>query len=114
MSDWWDELLPTRPHAKPPGLLPMLRVIAYDIADPRRLQRVANLCEDHAVRVQRSLYECWLDDSEFDAFWQQLAAEIDQAEDRIVAYALDARGARDRLTLGCTMVCTNKVLCYFV
>ncbi len=92
----------------------MLRIVAYDIADPRRLHRVANVCEDHAVRVQRSLYECWLDDAEFDRFWQKLAAEIDQAEDRVVAYVLDARGARERQTLGRTMVCTQKVLCYFV
>jgi CRISPR-associated protein Cas2 len=114
MSDWWDELLPTRPHAKPPGLLPMLRVVAYDIADSRRLNRVANLCEDHAVRVQRSLFECWLDEAEFASFWRKLAAEIDHTEDRLVAYALDQRGARERLTLGRTMVCTDKVLCYFV
>ena len=114
MPDWWDELLPTRPHAKPPGLLPMLRVIAYDIANPRRLQRIANLCEDHAVRVQRSLYECWLDNDEFDAFWLKLEAEMDLAEDRIIAYELDARGARERRTLGATMVYTEKVLCYFV
>ena len=92
----------------------MLRVIAYDIADSRRLHRVATLCEDHAVRVQRSLYECWLDEPEFAAFWQKLAAEIDQGEDRLVAYALDQRGARERQTLGRTMVCTDKVLCYFV
>ena len=92
----------------------MLRVIAYDIADPRRLQRVANLCEGHSVRVQRSLYECWLDDEEFAAFWQKISAEIDHAEDRVVAYKLDGRSARDRQTLGTSMVCTEKVLCYFV
>lgn len=114
MYDWWDELLPTKPHAKPPGLLPMLRVIAYDIGDPRRLQRVANLCDDHAVRIQRSLFECWLDDREFAAFWDKLSAEIDHAEDRVVAYALDSRGARERKTLGRSMVCTEQTLCYFV
>lgn len=92
----------------------MLRVIAYDIANVKRLPRVAAVCEDHATRVQHSVFECWLDDAEFEAFWKKLAAEIDPAEDRIVAYALDARLARERLTLGKGMVCTTKVVCYFV
>lgn len=114
MSDWWDELLPTRPFTKPPGLLIMLRVIAYDIADPRRLHRVAVICEDHGVRVQRSVFECWLDDTEFEECWRKLNAEIDLEADRIVAYTLDARGAGERRTLGCSMICTDKIVCYFV
>ena len=113
-DDWWNDLLPDRPHTKPPALLPMLRVIAYDIADPKRLQRVASLCEDFATRVQDSVFECWLDDIEFERFWKQIQARIDEKEDRVVVYRMDSRSAAARLTAGKGMVCTERRQCYFV
>lgn len=91
----------------------MLSVVAYDICDQKRLSRVARVCEDYGVRVQYSVFECRLDEAEFTQFWDQLCEEIDPAEDRIVAYKIDARCARETLTAG-TMVCSEKVLCYLV
>ena len=38
---------------------------------------------------------------------------IDEREDRLVAYKIDARSARETLTAG-TMVCAEKVVCYLV
>lgn len=91
----------------------MLTIIAYDIADPKRLARVARVCEDYGVRVQYSLFECRLEEPELDDFWLKLLCEIDEAEDRVVAYKVDARCAKDTLTAG-TMVCSEKVVCYLV
>lgn len=106
-ADLWDELFPARPHQRPPGATEMLRLLAYDIADPKRLRRVANVCEDYGVRVQRSLFECWLEDAEFTTLWASLQAEIDPKVDQLVAYRLEARAARERLTVGETMNCTQ-------
>ena len=39
--------------------------------------------------------------------------EIDEAEDRVVAYKVDARCARETLTAG-VMVCSERVVCYLV
>ncbi|HTI68628.1 MAG TPA: CRISPR-associated endonuclease Cas2, partial [Candidatus Limnocylindria bacterium] len=47
----------------------MLRLVAYDIADPKRLHRVAMICENFGVRVQYSLFECWLEDDDFERLW---------------------------------------------
>jgi len=100
MYDWWNELLPLQPHAKPPGAELMLRVIAYDIADPRRLRRVANVCQDFGVRVQKSVFECWLEQDRFEELWRRLGAVLDRDEDFILAYELDEKAARRRRVLG--------------
>ena len=91
----------------------MLSLVAYDIADSKRLYRVARVCEDWGVRVQYSLFECRLEEPQFARFWQQLLSEIDPAQDRVVAYKIDARCARETLSAG-TMVCSEKVVCYLV
>ena len=91
----------------------MLTLIAYDISEPRRLKKVAEVCESFGVRVQYSLFECRLDESELATFWLKLLEEIDEKEDRLVAYKIDARSAKETLTAG-AMVCSEKVLCYLV
>ena len=91
----------------------MLTVVAYDITEPKRLARVAKVCEDYGVRVQYSIFECRLDEDEFTDFWLKLLEEIDDDEDRMVAYKIDARCAKETLTAG-TMVCSEKAVCYLV
>lgn len=91
----------------------MLSIVAYDIADPKRLARAARVCEDWGVRVQYSIFECRLEEAEFQEFWLQLNLEIDEDEDRIVAYKIDAKCAKETLTAG-RMVCGEKVVCYLV
>jgi len=91
----------------------MLTIVAYDITDPKRLHKIASICEDFGVRVQYSVFECRLEEKEFADFWAKLLAVIDDDEDRIVAYMIDARCARETVTAG-NMVCSEKVLCYVV
>jgi CRISPR-associated protein Cas2 len=86
----------------------MLRLVAYDIADPRRLRRVAETCRDFGVRVQKSLFECWLDDDRFAELWSRIEAELDLATDRVNAYTLDAGAARGRRTLGQEALLSEK------
>ena len=91
----------------------MLTLVAYDISDPKRLARVARVCEDYGTRVQYSMFECRLEETEFEDFWLKLLEEIDEDEDRLVAYKIDARCAKETLTAG-TMVCSEKTVCYLV
>ena len=91
----------------------MLTLLAYDITDEKRLRHVAKTCEDYGVRVQYSVFECRLDEAEFVDFWLVLLEVIDEQEDRLVAYKIDARSAKETLTAG-TMVCSEKVVCYLV
>jgi CRISPR-associated protein Cas2 len=109
---WWQEAFAALPYEKSaPGEKEMLTLVAYDIGEPKRLTRVARICEDYGVRVQYSLFECRLKEDEFEEFWLKLLDEIDEDADRLVAYKIDARSARETVTAG-TMVCSEKVVCY--
>lgn len=113
-STWWEDAFPIVPYVKsPPGEKQMLVLIAYDITSPKRLSRVASICEDFGQRVQYSIFECHLEEDKLQSLWGLLLDEIDPTEDRLVAYRLDARNAKATLTAG-TMVCTEKVACYLV
>lgn len=41
-------------------------VVVYDIADTRRLRRVAKHMEGYGTRVQRSVFDCWLSEADLD------------------------------------------------
>lgn len=90
----------------------MLRVIAYDIADPRRLRRMARVCADYGVRVQKSVFEFWLDEERFDELWKRLCAEMDGEEDLLIAYALDEKAARRRRSHGARAQVTERRASY--
>jgi CRISPR-associated protein Cas2 len=114
MNTWWFDAFPIVPYEKKqPGSGKMLTLIAYDISDPKRLNRVAHTCEDFGVRVQYSVFECYLEEHEFARLWTKLTNLINPTEDRLVAYKLDAQCAKQTLTAG-TMVCSERVICYLV
>ncbi len=65
-------------------------LIAYDIADPKRLRRVARCLERHAVRCQKSVF---LFEGTEDALARLLAAAevcLDRAADVVQAWKLRA------------------------
>lgn len=114
LSQWWMDAFPEVPYARSAPAAPaMLCLIGYDICCPRRLHKVAKVCEDFGLRVQYSIFECHLDDRRFERFWERLQEEIDPEEDRLVAYQIDAKSAKRTRTAG-TMVCTEKVVVYLV
>ena len=114
IDSWWFDAFPLLPYkSSAPGAKQMLSLVAYDITSAKRLAKVARVCEDYGVRVQYSLFECRLEEKEFREFWLRLTGEIDPTEDRVVAYKIDAKCAKDTLTAG-TMVCSEKVVCYLV
>jgi CRISPR-associated protein Cas2 len=113
-NSWWHECFAPLPYERSaPGEKQMLTLVGYDVTHPKRLARVARVCEDYGLRVQYSLFECRLEDAEFEDFWLRLLEEIDEKEDRLVAYKIDAKSAKQTLTAG-TMVCSEKVVCYVV
>jgi CRISPR-associated protein Cas2 len=112
-EDWWHRAFPACPHRKQPGEKTMLCLVAYDVSDPRRLAKVAKVCEDFGVRVQYSLFECLLEDADFELFWSLLLELIDDAEDRLVAYRLDSRSSKRTRSAG-RMVCHEKSVCWII
>lgn len=90
----------------------MLRLIAYDIADPKRLRRIAEACEDYGVRVQKSLFECWLEEPRFDQLWARLQTEIKAEEDSLAAYVIDRSCAPRRRQAGKCALLTQPRQCF--
>jgi CRISPR-associated protein Cas2 len=78
----------------------MVRLIAYDITTPKRLRRVAKVCEDYGVRVEKSVFECDLQESAFSLFWEQLLREIDPDEDSLIAYRVCKSCVKDIQSAG--------------
>jgi len=68
----------------------MLHLVAYDIANPKRLRRVAQTCEDFGIRVEYSVFECDLPPDRFEHFWKQLLLQIDPKNDALLAYRICA------------------------
>lgn len=111
--DWFPKLIPTASDLSGHrcGAHQMLTLIAYDIAEPKRLQRVAKVCEDWGMRVQYSVFECRLEAEAFERFWGDLLSVINPKLDRLVAYKICSKCARDIHTAG-AMVHNEQVVAY--
>jgi CRISPR/Cas system-associated endoribonuclease Cas2 len=64
----------------------MLIVVTYDVstetaAGRKRLRRVAKVCESMGQRVQKSVFECQVNEMQFEELERRLLGEIDEAED---------------------------------
>ena len=72
----------------------MLILVTYDVATVesagrRRLRRVAQACEDYGVRVQKSVFECQVGQTEWVRLKDRLLHEIKVEEDSLRFYFLD-------------------------
>lgn len=71
----------------------MLIIVCYDVttetrAGRRRLRRVAKACEAVGQRVQKSVFECRINQMQFEALERELLEEIDLDEDCLRFYRL--------------------------
>ena len=72
----------------------MMILVTYDVstaqkAGQRRLRRVAQACEDYGVRVQKSVFECQVGQTEWVSLRDRLLREIKADEDSLRFYFLD-------------------------
>ena len=68
-------------------------LVTYDVetltsAGRRRLRRVAKVCVGTGQRVQMSVFECTVSETEFARFKQRVLAEIDPTADSLRIYHL--------------------------
>jgi CRISPR-associated protein Cas2 len=68
-----------------------LYLVAYDVADPRRLGRVHRFLLGWKVGGQKSFYECWLTPAELGQVLDGLRDLIDADADRVHVFQLDPR-----------------------
>lgn len=77
-------------QCKPPTDRKRLWFVAYDISDPRRLKRVATLCEAHGLRIQYSLFAVLATVQEIRALCEEFLGRIRLGEDDLRLYAVSA------------------------
>jgi CRISPR-associated protein Cas2 len=71
----------------------MMILVSYDVrteaaAGRRRLRRVARVCLNYGQRVQKSVFECRVNQAQYEALERALLAEIDLNEDNLRFYRL--------------------------
>jgi CRISPR-associated protein Cas2 len=66
-------------------------IVAYDIADPKRLRKVATCCEDFGTRKQYSVFLCRLSATDFVRLQARLYDLIDLQEDQVLFIPLCGR-----------------------
>ncbi len=63
-------------------------IVSYDIADSKRLRKVARCLEDYGVRVQYSVFECYLTETQLGKLNMRLKKLIEEEEDKLRIYYL--------------------------
>lgn len=71
----------------------MLIIVTYDVSTEtasgrKRLRRVAKVCERMGQRVQKSVFECTVNDMQFEQLERELLAEIDANQDNLRFYRI--------------------------
>jgi len=71
----------------------MLIIVTYDVSTEtatgrRRLRRVARTCEGVGQRVQKSVFECQVNEMQYEQLVRTLLDEIDEQEDSLRFYRI--------------------------
>ena len=67
-------------------------LVCYDIADPKRLRRVARTCEDYGYRKQFSVFLCRISATDFVRLRTRLYDIIDREADQVLFLPLTESG----------------------
>ena len=83
----------------------MMVLITYDVdtmseTGEKRLRKVAKLCRDYGQRVQNSVFECRLTESQFVILKNKVSAIIDNELDNVRFYLLGNNWNRRIETIG--------------
>lgn len=63
-------------------------VVAYDVSDDRRRNRVVKLLEKVGVRVNYSVFECLLTDAQYEKLRNDIGGKIKPREDTVIYYPI--------------------------
>lgn len=77
-----------------------LYLIAYDITDDRRLNKVREFLKGYSTGGQKSVYECFLTDGELNFVTKNLKILIHSPDDRVHIFQMDGRSKTHALGIG--------------
>ena len=73
----------------------MFICVSYDIVDDRRRTKLAKILTDYGHRVQKSVFECDLDDRRFLKMKREIEKLLNREEDSVRYYFLCGRCRRN-------------------
>ncbi len=77
-----------------------LFIIAYDISDDNRLNRLRKLLKGYSTGNQKSVYECFLTEGELKEIIEEITLIIDESCDRVHIFQFDFRRRIHSLGIG--------------
>jgi len=85
------------------GLLQIL--VAYDVTTDtapgrKRLRKVAKICQDYGQRVQKSVFECSVNEMQYEQMLHRLLKSINEKEDSLRIYRLREPKERNVIAYG--------------
>ena len=83
----------------------MYRLVTYDVdtiseSGQKRLRQVAKICKDYGIRVQNSVFECDVTETQYVRLKAELSDAMDNQLDSIRFYHLNKNDNRRIVTLG--------------
>ncbi|MCI5121631.1 MAG: CRISPR-associated endonuclease Cas2 [Candidatus Electrothrix sp. AUS4] len=75
-------------------------VVCFDIRNPKRLYRVARELGNFGVRVQKSIFECHLEQDQLEELQRRLAKWIDADSDQVRYYFLCPKDVQEIIVDG--------------
>lgn len=78
----------------------MIYFISYDIANPKRLHKVAKTLENFGIRIQFSFFECEMQKEQLEDLRNQILEIMDKKEDSLLIYPICQDCASKTTSLG--------------
>jgi CRISPR-associated protein Cas2 len=75
-------------------------IVAYDICNPSRLRKVARICEDYGLRIQKSVFECDLSAELMKEMLERLKEVVEEKKDSILSQPLCRACCASRSEIG--------------
>jgi CRISPR-associated protein Cas2 len=68
----------------------MFYLVCYDIVSDRRRNKVSKILEGYGLRVQKSVFECVLDEKQYETLSKYLTRLVNKREDQVRFYPMSA------------------------
>lgn len=78
----------------------MFYLICYDVVNDRRRNKTAHLLEGYGLRVQKSVFECVINEKQLEMLRRKLNRYIKPEEDQVRFYPMSSHTRRKVLILG--------------
>lgn len=78
----------------------MFYLVCYDIVSDTRRNKVAKLLESYGLRVQKSVFECVLDEKQYENLSKYLFRLVNKREDQVRFYPMSAHNRCKVAVLG--------------